>query len=599
MIRSRAVAVSASRNFFAIYWLETPSELQQQMALGNLNPIKSVYGPYCGVLYASMLTDHQQEKYLQVDGDILFMEFLYPKTINDKRTLLLLIVHKNEATQAMVFEWEEPNMHSHLEPNVTTTHLHSQDYLPSMIIPLAKESSYLLITTRSMAMYTPNSSSRPMRYPPIIPDTRAHQVGIWTRWARPSRNWLYSQRYDGIFLSQEDGWIYYLEFGSDGELETQTSLGQLDCDIDTAFDILDMGYEGGDFILAAGSQGNGGLFIQEARNHPICVQRFINWAPVTDAAVVPSDTQSIARGGPSRDRLFVCSTSASGKGAINELRYGIEARIGVHVSLERGYPAHDLWAMTAHPASAIYLMISDPISSLLLQTTPEMADGFHSFQNEDGWGLEETLAMGCTCFGAMVQVTKNAIHVFVPGKPTMTHAIKHDPDSHVTAAAVDGPNLIMAVATRNSKGNFIHVIRIIKDEDEENGLISLISDSPCQIEKEPICIFLQNWGTSELIFLGTGDGTVLSFEVSASVKEIKQHVETQIAFEIGHDLSNAISSITAIRALSANGVCALLFCGMRSGILVPFDMVINADGFGGELPSIRYHNHLIFILLTV
>ena len=541
-----------------------------------------------------MLTSFQQEKYLQVDGDILFMEFLYPKTIDDKRTLLLLIIHKNEATQAMIFEWEESNMLSHLEPNVTVTHLPSQDYLPSMIIPLARESSYLLITTRSMAMYTPNSSSRPMRYPPIIPDAGAHQIGIWTRWARPSRNWLYSQKYDGIFLSREDGWIYYLEFGNDGELETQTSLGQLHCDVDTAFDVLDMGHEGGDFILAAGSQGDGGLFVQEARDHPICVQRFVNWAPVTDAAVVPSDTRSIARGDPSHDRLFVCSTSASGRGAINELRYGIEARVGVSISLSRGHPVHDLWAMTPDNVRAIYLMVSDPISSLLLHTTPDMADGIDSFQGEDGWGHEETLAIGCTPCGAMVQVTQRAIHVFVPSEPTLTYAIEHNPESYVTAAAVDGPGLVLAVATRNSQGNFLHVIRI----SEELESISLANDPPYPLEKEPVCIFLQNWGNTELIFLGTGDGTVLSFEAYDFQGGIKQHAETHIAFKAVQDLSNAISSITAIRAFSDDGVYALLFCGMRSGILVPFEMDITGEGFRGELPSIQDINHFTFTLLT-
>jgi hypothetical protein len=527
------------------------------------------------------------------------MEFLYPKNLAINQILLLLIVHKNEATQAMIFEWEEYILRDpRREPHLIITHLPSQDYLPSMIIPLAKESSYLLITTRSMAMYTPTSSCRPMRYPPIIPDEGAHQIGIWTRWARPSRNWLYSQKYDGIFLSREDGWIYYLEFGNDGELETQTSLGQLPCDVDTAFDVLHMGYEGGDFILAAGSQGDGGLFVQEARSHPICVQRLINWAPVTDAVVVPSDTQSNDKGNLSRDRLFVCSTSAFDKGAINELRYGIEARIGVSIPLGRHHPPRDMWAMTAASLRSIYLMISDPVSSLLLHTTSDMADGIASLEDEDGWDQEaETLAIGCTPSGAMVQVTKYNIHVFVPGEPTLTYVIEQDIGSRVTTAAVDGPSLVLAVATRKGKEHFLHVIRITDDSER----VSLTNAPPYPLDQEPVCIFLQNWGNLELIFLGNPDGTVISFEAYdySPGEEIKQHADiNHLEFDFGHYLSNAVSSIAAIRAFSDDGASSLLLCGTRSGVLVPFEMNINAaDGFKGELPSIQDINRFTATLL--
>jgi hypothetical protein len=547
-----------------------------------------------------MLTFFQQERYLQVDGDILFMEFLYPKNMGINQILLLLIVHKNEATQAMIFEWEEYILRdSRREPHLIITHLPSQDYLPSLIIPLAKESSYLLVTTRSMAMYTPTSSCRPMRYPPIIPDEGAHQIGIWTRWARPARNWLYSQKYDGIFLSREDGWIYYLEFGNDGELETQTSLGKIPCNVDTAFDVLHMGYEGGDFILAAGSQGDGGLFVQEARSHPICVQRLINWAPVTDAVVVPFKSQNNDNGNLSRDRLFVCSTSAFDKGAINELRYGIEARVGSSIPLGRHHPPRDMWAMTPASAHSIYLMISDPVSSLLLHTVPGMADGIDSLEDEDGWDQEaETLAIGCTPSGAMVQVTKHNIHLFVPGEPALTYAIEQDIGSSAIAAAVDGPNLVLAVVTSKDKKQILQVIRMTDDSKR----VSLAYASPHPLDQEPVCMFLQNWGNLQLIFLGNPDGTVISFEAydSSPGEEIKQHAETnQLEFDFGHNLSNAISSITAIRTFHDGGATSLLLCGTRSGVLVPFEMKITAvDGYKGELSPIQdvyYFAHTLLI----
>ncbi|KAJ5824085.1 hypothetical protein N7447_006425 [Penicillium robsamsonii] len=561
--KSRAVAVSASRNFFGVLWLKSPGELQMQMAQGKLNPISS-------------------ESFFQLDGDILFMEFLYPKDNNDKRVILLLIVHKRGTTRSMVFEWDGVNVSNRMTPKRTSTSLPQQDQLPSMVIPLAKESSYLLVTTNSMAMYTPNSSSRPMRYPPIIPDAESSEAGLWTRWARPSRNWIYSQRYDGIFLCQEKGWIYYLEFGNDGELETQTSLGQLHCDVDTAFDILDMGHEGGDFILAAGSQGDGGLFVQEARDHPRCVQRFLNWAPVPDAVVIPS----VSPGSPfkrnlsrDRDRLFVCSTSASGNGAITELRHGVEAQIGVAATLGGFSSIRGMWAVSLGTKDSIYLVASDPLSSLLLHTTPDMRDGITALEDDTGLDVQQTLAMDCTPSGAIVRVTERAVHFFVPADFSLNTSIQHDPLVFVTAALVDGPSSTVIMTTRTKEGNFLHFLRIITTE----GRVTLSNhEAPYPLQKEPICISHQNWGKIGFIFLGTGDGTVLSFEVDNETGGVRQHADTLISTNTEDDISKTIESLAVIRAPSGGGMHPFLFCGLRSGILVPFEIDTDAVNFRGD-----------------
>lgn len=526
---------------------------------------------------------------MQVDGDILFMEFLYPKALDDKRMLLLLIVHQENVTNALVYEWDERSMTPNSDHTMNTTIFPTQDYLPTMIVPLAKESSYLVITTRSMAMYTPNSSSRPMRYPPIIPDTGAHPIALWTRWARPSRNWMYSQRYDAIILCREDGWIYYLEFGNDGELETQTSLGQLHCHVDTAFDVLDMGFEGGDFILAAGSQGDGGLFVQEARDHPRCVQRFINWAPVTDAISVPSGIPGVTGLDTPHDRLFVCSSSASGNGAITELRYGIEARIGFSIPVSEFSSVHDIWAISYEDMSQIFLVLSDPISSMILHTTSDLADGIDAFPNEEGtWGTEETLAAGCTPRGDIVQVTQRGIYAFMPEESHLSYFTAHAPGSVVTAATIDGPNLMMAMAIRTSEGNFLHIVRLNADLAAED---CFSFDTARPLEKEAISIFYQRWGSMGLVFMGTSDGKLLSFEIYDSPDGSKRLADTSIAIEIGADVSMAISSIATIRAMSETELYGRLFCGLRSGIIVCFDMELRPNGLRGNSQCIQVPNH--------
>ncbi|KAJ5788544.1 hypothetical protein N7457_003534 [Penicillium paradoxum] len=558
--KSRAVAVSASRGFFGLMWLKAPIDLQMQMLNGQLDPLKN-------------------ENFFQVDGDILFMEFLYPKTSNDSRVILLVVVRSRHTTRSFIYEWDEGIILTNGAPRCNTKSLPPQDQFPTMVIPLAKESSYLLVTTNSMAMYTPNSSSLPMRYPPIIPDAESSQAGLWTRWARPSRNWMYSQRYDGIFLCHENGWIYYLEFGNDGELETQTSLGQLHCAVDTAFDILDMGREGGDFILAAGSQGDGGLFVQEARDHPKCVQRFLNWAPVPDAVVIPSDSP-----GPrlkmhpdhAQDRIFVCSTSASGNGAITELRHGIEAQIGVSVELDGLSSIRNMWAMSRGYNDSIYLTVSDPLSSFILHTTPDMRNGIIALDDCGFANDVQTLAMGCTHSGVIIQVTENAIQMFVPGEPSLSTS--HDVLANVTAAIVDGPTSTVVLATRRSDGHFLHLYRVFKT----SAKISLSNDeAEYMLPEEPICISHYKWEDIELVFIGTGSGTVLSFEFSRCTGTFMRHKDTHVSLGAPQGKSKAVESLAVVETLSGVNLRAVLFWGLRGGTLVPFKLdMVSIDSRG-------------------
>jgi hypothetical protein len=499
------------------------------------------------------------------------MEFLYPKALDDKRIILLLIVHKEHTTQALFYEWDELRMNDRISPNITIISLPAQDSLPTMIVPLAKESSFLLISTTSMAMYTPHSLNRPMRYPPIIPDTDASQIGLWTRWARPSRNWLYSQRYDGIFLCREDGWIYYLEFGNEGELETQTSLGQLHCDVDTAFDVLDMGHEGGDFILAAGSHGDGGLFVQEARDHPRCVQRFLNWAPVTDAVVVPSDSWNPSKVDQDHDRLFVCSSSSSDNGAITELRYGVEAQIGAAIPLSEFSNIRDMWAMTKEMTGDVYLMIADPVTTILLQTTFDMRDGIsalHDFQDGPGLETEETLATGSTHKGVIVRVTEKAICIEPPNEP-----------SHVvTAATFDKTDCVILMLLNSPEGTFLHLVNILEDRDPPLDY----PVDPIRLKKAPVSIMYQNWGTTGLIFMGTSDGTVLVYHVTDDGLSISQLADVSISVDVEDDISKAIDSLAVICMSTGRESSAFLFCGLRSGILVPFSIKLNQFGLESE-----------------
>ena len=149
----------------------------------------------------------------------MFMEFLYPKTAEDKNIMLLLIVQLDGVTDAVTYVWKDNERLSASEPEIYDFKLRKQHRLPTMIVPLTKESSFLVLTTTSMAVYSFDGETR-LKVPlSLVPNPDISAASMWTRWARPARNWLYSQSHDGIYLCREDGWIYLLEFGNEGNLK--------------------------------------------------------------------------------------------------------------------------------------------------------------------------------------------------------------------------------------------------------------------------------------------------------------------------------------------------------------------------------------------
>ncbi|THC99390.1 hypothetical protein EYZ11_001114 [Aspergillus tanneri] len=551
--RSRAVAVSASSDYFGLFILKKPPVLQSQMLHKQLDPIA-------------------EERFFRVDGDIIFMEFLYPKNEDGDKVILLLLVAQEQITHAICYEWDPNEPLRDISPRVTKRLLPFEDRLPTMLIPLTKTASFMLITTTSMSIYRSRVDPRrlPTRYPLPAPDHESHRSPLWTRWARPLRNWIYNQKHDDIYLCREDGRIFYLGIGNDGEVETQTQLGQLCCDVDAAFDILDIGHEGGDLLLAAGNTGDGGLFVQKARDHPRCVQKFMNWTPVTDSVLVKSTRHDPSGVDVGADRMFVCSASSFARGAIVELRHGIEAQIGLAVSLEELSGTRDIWTMSDGANGGVFVLTSDPVSSVLLYLSANFGDDICAVDEVDS-GLDfsaQTLAAGCTNSGVVIQVTDKAIHLGATSDYFSSFRFHYDAGHSITIAAVDGPSCLIAVAVRAQHEIHLHIKRLTSESNQLQ--LSNVGDF-MRIPYEPVCISIETFGTDYFVFIGTGNGIILVYHLGQN--SVTFLSEELVDVEMGDDISKAIDSISTI-SMTSEGLPNeyVLLCGLRSGILVPFGL---------------------------
>ncbi|KAJ5231707.1 uncharacterized protein N7469_006295 [Penicillium citrinum] len=542
--KSRAVAVGAASNYFGIFLLKSPGVIDQQIFLGELDPI-------------------QKESFYRIDGNILFMEFLYPRTFSDEKIILLLIVARDGHTFAEIYEWNEKDPASLHNPSKSSFKLHKEDRLPSTIVPLTKESSFLVISSASMAVYPPSGPQDQTRYGPIVPDGDAiKEVSLWTRWTRPARNWLYSQQKDGIYLAREDGWIHLLEFGNEGRLESETTLGQVHIHVDTGFAFLDMGHEGGDFILASGNLSDGGLFEVEARCPPRCIQQFLNWAPR-------------------------------------------EAQLGTTTPLEQFLSIREMWAMIDEVNNEIYVLLSDPLSTLLLSMKPSLEEGITALHEEDT-GFDnsaQTLSTGCTPEGVLIQVTENATHLFVPGKPSLNTRIPHSPNSTIAAVSVDGPMSAVVTVTRHQNRLGLCFSQLVVTEVEAR----LDSGPLLEIDKEPVCLSLNSFkatGGATIVFMGTADGQVVLFRVDNGVIfHVSDHT---LSINQGQDISNAVESLAVIQDSWEGSSYTFLLCGLRSGILVPFEIRFDGSiaGLNQQRPwnigrtSLRLQSQGSFALFT-
>ncbi|KAL4937185.1 hypothetical protein BDV06DRAFT_203423 [Aspergillus oleicola] len=549
---SRAVAVSASCDYFGVFVLKAPSVVQSQMSEDRLEPVA-------------------EERFFRLDGDILFMDFLYPEPGDEDKIILLFLVSHNQSTHAICYEWNAHDSLRQTHPRVTKMSLPPEDRLPTMMIPLTKASSFMLVNMTSMTIYRNKlySPEQPMQYPLPVSGGEQQRSPLWTRWARPLRNRPYNQEHDDIYLCREDGRVDYVGIDIDGHVQSQVQLGYLYCDVDAAFDILTMGYQGGDLLFAAGNTGDGKLFVQNARDEPRLVQKFTNWSPVTDSVVVKPPPSARARTGDIvGDRLFVCSASSFGQGAVVELRHGVEAQAGIVVPLEELTGARDIWILPDNINGGVFTLTSDPMSSTLLYFS--LSEEVSAIDEMD-CGLDlnsQTLTAGHMEPGTLIQVTDKAIFVGAvdDSRPRSRSDLGHG--QSIAAAAVHGATALVVTAIRTHQEIHLHAQTATVDTNIQ------LSDivPPLRIDYEPVCMTIERLDIGALVIIGSGDGRVRVYRLGDNIKLL---LDTPVAVENSDDISKAIDGLALIAHTSRPLNKAVLLCGLRSGFLTMFDVSIN------------------------
>jgi hypothetical protein len=512
------------------------------------------------------------------------MEFLYPSVGDEERMILLLLVSKNREIHIVCYDWHAAENLRSISPKVIGRRLPQETRLPSVLIPLTKTTSFLLLTPSLMMVYKNlldgNTARLPMRYPvPSLEAGTSHKPPLWTQWARPKRNWSRNQNFDDVYLCREDGKILYLEIGKEGEIHRQSQLGQLGCNVDTGFAIIDGGFEAGDLLVAAGSMSDGGLFIEDARKPPRCIQRIPNWAPILDSVLVKAvgsrgghnATDGCQKMGFSCDRIFACSGGGLGPGSITELRHGLEARIGLIIEQEGLSSVMDLWAIPNLAAGGTLFIFSNPLSTSAISIPTDAGEEIFAM-DEETTGLDldaQTLAAGITLAGVIVQVTGSSVQLSVLGENSCRFTARcQESTENIIAATVNGGLSLFAVVIRTGEDMHVHLRKV------EFHSKTLSCDSlgpPLSLICEPISLVIEKLNSSFFLFIGTSDGKLLVARIDPD-RGLVLLVEQQINLTPGNDESRACEFLTIMTTLRHGRELSTLFCGLRSGNLVPFDI---------------------------
>lgn len=504
------------------------------------------------------------------------MDFLSSQDQKDY-IALLLIVSRGPRTHSVLYIWDTAKGLKQIQQKTISTPLPDFCRLPNLLIPLTKSSNYLLITPSFIIINRNPLGTDPKLVKKRCSDLMPKTPTIWAKWARPYRHPQYDRLHDDVFLCREDGRLTYVEIDNKSQIISINVIGQLDCEVDSAFDTIDFNHpsHGGDLLIAGGSTGHGGLFIQIARQNPECVQRFVNWAPVFDTVIVPpfqkkTRYETDATKDLSDDlHLYVSSASSNNSGAIYEFRHGYEAQIGMYIPLEDLTSTQAIWVIPDYLQNGSYFLISDPFSSVLMHLSRSLS-GDDEIYAVDGSNLSldlsvQTLALGYTSHAVMLQVTPQAVRSVLLNQPESSRVSQFSTNQTAFVATVNGELGLVAIALRSEQGMTIQV-GILSDDLLDINFTGKI----LQVEHEPISIMIEAVKDSVYVFTGTSDGRIAYYRVD--LNEVVYVGEYMLNLPQDHE-SKAIESMTLVDWAEMEK--AALYCGLRSGLLISLEVVPN------------------------
>ena len=561
-----------------------------------------------------------------LDGTILKMEFLHPPEKEANRIILLLVVAWGHQSHLICYDWNAdlPLHQSQLRPNKML--LHPDERLPLLLIPLLKNSAFILVCENRMVLIKDILTGTFQRYfHCLAAEQEPQQPGvsnrrpIWVQWARPMRSKKLRPNEDNIVLCREDGIVQYMvvDHGIKQMIDSNHNVGRLGVNMNTSFATVDLGLYTEDLLVAGGDESDGGLWAFPPRQeYPNQRGVIPNWTPINDFAVAngPIDRQTAGISAPANNaskgqqRLFACSGRGN-HGAISEIRYGVEASKKITTAdigdeLKNGVVG--IWALhgfygnvgeqNTHLKDVTYVIMSYPQRTHLLrlwlhQDLDHIRDHvgllepvIHLISDDIGLELNaRTIAVGRTTQGLTIQITEKSLRATslpLPSdeelkeedaedkKPNKSQLDAERPQPRYTYPFED--SRILAAYIHTAVDETVTVLAIQRDEEIYLEFGSFATeyqplDQRIPLHAQPSCLSLLEVENETLILVGTLAGELeiyLLGDIGLGLRTSGTTTRHVFAGPFG-----ICDSIATIARATKEGVQLLLVCGLRDGTI--------------------------------
>ena len=554
---SFALAVAAQENLFTFISLKSRQTIIGQIQNNqNIDPVG-------------------EEVTIPVDGVILKMEFLYPPSSDSGHVVLLLLVHKDEKTRLFCYEWDSSSTSVRTIRQVASGQiLRSEEECPLLVIPLRFGSAFMLVGERDFSVYRDILTGsatfcRQPLYDLDVPEENglSRLFPRYIQWARPSRTLDHASREDNVYLCREDGVIRFLEIkdrSPDQMVDTQSQVGRLKVNVDTAFTCLQLG-SGQDHIITGGDMGDGGIWELRARENAERKSNMANWTPMHNLLVVRDATQGVPQSGSfGTNRIFSCTGRGNIHGAITEIRHGVRGicRSSTTLPATNSLPS-SMWVLNddrgdgdcklvfiSHVTHTVHFTINYGVSQL-----PEI----------HGIDLETpTLAMGLLDHGVVAQVTRqsiNLVHVY-SGESSSIQI--EDGLHYVTANFLDARGR-KSLITVSQKANNSTVELWNAGQGPIGTPVLKALVTPMVVENDQITsVAIDCLGSELFVVVGACNSMVRVYSVDEGLHYI---TETATIDDFSRRGVSSCDSIALIERPGDDALSRWIVCGLRNGLV--------------------------------
>ncbi|KAI1610412.1 mono-functional DNA-alkylating methyl methanesulfonate N-term-domain-containing protein [Exophiala viscosa] len=561
--QSRALAIASPSGYFGIFKLRPIDEIKSE--IDSWDPQKP-----------GSFRPSEEQRFIQVDGDILAMSFLRSLESDPDKVILLLLVYSGEQTQGIhqyLYSWDTRSPLQTIKPMACSGRRLTESRLPSMLVPSAQPYSFMIVMDTGLSYYENVHTNDTKRiHCPFVEQTSGSLE--WVQWAKPRRHNEYLRKRDDLVLVREDGMVHYfqIEKASSVKFSMNCTIGPLGFNVDTAFCMLaGPPDKGGDIIIAGGSMTDGGVFHVSARGSPECTQVIESVCPLRDMILGPSTTvhagQSTTWSQETPDRLYACCSRGHGSGALFEIRYGLEAQIGWTMTYPDAALIDRIWTLDIPTRNELLLLGSQSTQSTMVSFDLDTQDlSFTDSETHPGFDYDHpTLAAAVIGVDIIVQVTTGSVNIIpTTPDPTPSQITRIEANLH-QAAIFEGEN-ILATVVRRSSGSEIALTAIMTTD---SGIAQLAPATSTTLPDTANSLCCLKWGGFLLLVVGTDTGKLLGYMVSPdlTLRVVFQHRVSDLDSSIE---SSAVTSLVALQRGPDDPV--LILCGLRYGMLLCLEM---------------------------